>query len=56
MVFETIGSSIGVYSHPSVVQRVHKDPDTGPWTQEELRRVLPESILAGSTRSPHMRE
>lgn len=56
MVFETIGSSIGVYSHPSVVQRVHKDPDTGPWTQEELRRVLPESILAGPTRAPHIRE
>jgi NAD(P)-dependent dehydrogenase (short-subunit alcohol dehydrogenase family) len=44
-IFEAIAGSVGVFSRPDVVARVLKDPSLGPWTQDELRQALPNTVL-----------
>ena len=44
-VFEVSANTIGVFAHPRVERRIDKDPDAGPWTQDELGAVVTQSLL-----------
>jgi NAD(P)-dependent dehydrogenase (short-subunit alcohol dehydrogenase family) len=53
LVFRAGGGKIGVYSHPTEVASIHRDwRKDGPWTMEDLERLLPGTLLAGATQAP----
>jgi len=53
LVFRAGSGKIGLYSHPVVVSSIHRDwRKDGPWTVDELRDILPGTLLAGETKAP----
>ncbi|MFT5435184.1 MAG: NAD(P)-dependent dehydrogenase (short-subunit alcohol dehydrogenase family) [Myxococcota bacterium] len=54
-VFRIGSGKVGIYSHPTEVKSVFKDHIAdGPWTVEELEKVLPGTVLSGETKAPHI--
>lgn len=53
-VFRTGAGKIGIYSHPSEIRSVYRDRRDGPWPLEQLRELLPATILQGNARAPHI--
>jgi NAD(P)-dependent dehydrogenase (short-subunit alcohol dehydrogenase family) len=57
MVFRAGSGKFGVYTHPSEVRTVFKDwRNKGPWTQAELAKVLPASLLFDDAKAPFIPE
>lgn len=53
LIFRAGSGKIELYSHPTVVSSVYRDwRKDGPWTIEELKNVLPATILSGETKAP----
>ena len=54
-VFRVGAGKIGIYSHPTEVRSIYRDHlKDGPWPIEELRALLPSTVLQGQTRAPHI--
>ncbi|MFN0071668.1 MAG: SDR family NAD(P)-dependent oxidoreductase [Chloroflexota bacterium] len=54
-VFRVGAGKIGLYSHPSEIRSIYRDHKTqGPWPLEELRALLPSTILQGNPKAPHI--
>ena len=54
-VFRVGGGKIALYSHPTEAKAVYRNLETeGPWPLDELKKILPATILSGETRSPHI--
>lgn len=57
LVFRAGGGKIGFYSHPTAEATIYRDwRRDGPWTMDELEKVLPGSLLAGNTQAPFIPE
>ncbi len=57
LVFRAGGGKIGVYSHPTEIASIHRDwRKDGPWTLEELAKLLPGTLLARPTQAPFIPE
>ena len=53
IIFRTGSGKVGRYSHPTEVRSVYRDWRTeGVWTMDELRDVLPSTVLAGERKAP----
>ena len=53
VVFRTGSGKVGRYAHPTEVKSVHRDWKTdGVWTMDELKEILPQTLLAGETKAP----
>lgn len=54
-VFRVGAGKIGLYSHPSEVRSIYRDHrKDGPWPLEQLRDLLPSTILQGDPKAPHI--
>jgi len=53
-VFRAGAGKIGLYSHPSEIRSVYRDRDDGPWTLDQLRELLPATVLQGNPKAPHI--
>lgn len=54
-VFRLGAGKIGLYSHPSEVRSIYRNfRRDGPWTIEELRELLPATVLQGNPKAPHI--
>lgn len=54
-IFRTGAGKIAIYNHPEELRGVYKDyQKNGPWTIEELKDLLPKTVLASDTRAPHI--
>lgn len=55
LVFRAGSGKIGLYSHPTVASSIYRDwRKDGPWTFEELRKILPATLLSGETKAPYI--
>ena len=53
LVFRTGGGKIGLYTHPTAEAMIYRDwRKDGPWTIEELKTLLPATLLSGETKAP----
>jgi NAD(P)-dependent dehydrogenase (short-subunit alcohol dehydrogenase family) len=53
IIFRTGSGKLGRYSHPTEVASIYRDwRKEGPWTMEELKELLPQTLLAGETKAP----
>ena len=49
------GGKISRFSHPEETMAVWRDYEKdGPWTVDQLRRLLPGTLFAGSKKAPHL--
>ncbi|MFC1930382.1 SDR family oxidoreductase [Chloroflexota bacterium] len=54
-VFYVAGGTVALYSHPEESRGIFKDHvNNGPWTIEELTRLLPSTVLGRDTKAPHI--
>jgi len=54
-VFRVGAGKVAIYTHPTEERGIYKDIEKdGPWTLEELEKLLPGTVLAGQTRAPHI--
>jgi len=54
-IFRTGAGKVAIYNHPEELRGVYKDyKKNGPWTIEELKDVLPNTVLSSDTRAPHI--
>lgn len=54
-VFRVGAGKIGLYSHPSEIRSIYRNhKKDGPWPLEELRELLPSTVLQGNPRAPHI--
>jgi NAD(P)-dependent dehydrogenase (short-subunit alcohol dehydrogenase family) len=53
-VFRVGAGKVGLYSHPSEIRSVYRDRKDGPWPLDELRALLPATILQGNPKAPHI--
>jgi hypothetical protein len=54
-VFRVGAGKIGLYSHPSEIRSIYRNhKKDGPWPLEELRDLLPSTILHGNPKAPHI--
>ncbi|MGW0856106.1 SDR family NAD(P)-dependent oxidoreductase [Streptomyces sp. NPDC002690] len=53
-VFRAGGGKIGLYSHPVETRTVFRDEESGPWSYDELADLLPRTVLATTTKAPHI--
>lgn len=54
-IFRVTGGKIGLYTHPTETLSVFRNPEKdGPWPVEELKELLPRTLLAGRTKAPHI--
>lgn len=54
-VFRCGVGEITIFSHPTETRSVFRDYRTrGPWTIDELKDLLPRTVLAGDPRAPHI--
>jgi NAD(P)-dependent dehydrogenase (short-subunit alcohol dehydrogenase family) len=57
LIFRAGGGKIGLYSHPTEIASIHRDwRKDGPWTMEELEKLLPGTLLAGAAQAPFIPE
>ena len=55
LVFRAGGGKIGVFCHPLEVRTIFRNEQKdGAWTIDELRDLLPRTVLAGETKAPHI--
>jgi NAD(P)-dependent dehydrogenase (short-subunit alcohol dehydrogenase family) len=55
LVFRVGSGKVGRYSHPTEVSSIYRDwKSEGPWTMEELRELLPNTLLVGETKAPFL--
>ena len=53
IVFRVGSGKVGRYGHPTEANSIYRDWKTeGPWTMDELKDLLPNSLLAGETKAP----
>jgi NAD(P)-dependent dehydrogenase (short-subunit alcohol dehydrogenase family) len=53
IIFRTGSGKVGRYSHPTETRSVYREWKTeGVWTMDELKDVLPASVLLGETKAP----
>ena len=53
LVFRAGGGKIGLYSHPTEQATIYRDwRKDGPWTMDELEKLLPETLLSGQIQAP----
>ena len=49
------GGKVSRFTHPDDTMVVWRDHEKdGPWTVEQLRRVLPGTLFAASKKAPHL--
>jgi NAD(P)-dependent dehydrogenase (short-subunit alcohol dehydrogenase family) len=54
-VFRIGAGKVAIYSHPTETRGIYRDyKKDGPWTLEELKRLLPGTVLAGEVKAPHI--
>ena len=54
-IFRVGAGKIALYTHPEEVRGIYRDyKKDGPWTIEELKELLPKTVLARDTKSPHI--
>jgi NAD(P)-dependent dehydrogenase (short-subunit alcohol dehydrogenase family) len=53
-VFRTGAGKIALYSHPSEIRSIYRPRSDGPWPLEQLRALLPATILQGHPKAPHI--
>ncbi len=54
-VFRAGAGKIGLYTHPTETRSIFRDyKKDGPWTVEELKEILPRSVLSEGSRAPHI--
>ncbi len=51
-VFDVGGTTVGVYSHPAVVDTIAKRREDGPWTQDQLAALIPTLLSSSGERAP----
>jgi NAD(P)-dependent dehydrogenase (short-subunit alcohol dehydrogenase family) len=54
VVFRVGAGKIGLYSHPSEIRSIYRDRKNGPWTLDQLRAVLPSTLLQGDPKAAHI--
>ena len=55
LVFRAGGGKIGMFCHPVEVRTIFRNEQKdGAWTIDELRDLLPRTVLAGETKAPHI--
>ncbi len=53
LVFRAGGGKIGLYSHPTEQATICRDwRKDGPWTMDDLEKLLPGTLLSGLTQAP----
>jgi NAD(P)-dependent dehydrogenase (short-subunit alcohol dehydrogenase family) len=53
IVFRVGSGKVGRYGHPTEMNSIYRDwKNEGPWTMDELKDLLPNSLLAGETKAP----
>jgi NAD(P)-dependent dehydrogenase (short-subunit alcohol dehydrogenase family) len=56
-VFRAGAGKIGIYTHPTETRSIFRNyKKDGPWTVEELKDLLPSTVLAGGARAPFIPE
>jgi NAD(P)-dependent dehydrogenase (short-subunit alcohol dehydrogenase family) len=54
-VFRVGAGKVGLYSHPTEIRSIYRNHlENGPWPLEELRALLPSTILQGNPKAPHI--
>ena len=54
-VFRIGAGKIALYSHPTETRGIYRNyKKDGPWPVEELKELLPRTVLAGETKAPHI--
>ena len=54
-IFRVGAGKIGIYSHPTEMRSIFRDfKKDGPWPLEELRELIPDTILASDKKAPHI--
>jgi NAD(P)-dependent dehydrogenase (short-subunit alcohol dehydrogenase family) len=54
-VFRVGANKVAIYTHPTEERGIYKNIEKdGPWTLEELEKLLPGTVLAGPTKAPHI--
>jgi NAD(P)-dependent dehydrogenase (short-subunit alcohol dehydrogenase family) len=54
-IFRVGAGKVAIYSHPTEARGIYKDyHGKGPWTLDELERLLPGTVLAGGVKAPHI--
>ena len=54
-VFRVGANKVAIYTHPTEDRGIYKNIEKdGPWTLEELEKLLPGTVLSGLTQSPHI--
>jgi NAD(P)-dependent dehydrogenase (short-subunit alcohol dehydrogenase family) len=54
-IFRVGAGKIGIYSHPTEMRSIFRNfKKDGPWPLEELRELIPETILFSDKKAPHI--
>ncbi len=54
-IFRVGAGKVAIYSHPTETRGIYKDyHGKGPWTLDELQRLLPGTVFAGGVKAPHI--
>lgn len=54
-IFRIGAGKIALYSHPTETRGIYRNyKKDGPWPLEELKELLPRTVLAGETKAPHI--